>query len=119
MSYEEKRQVDQRRENYKNRKQKHDKENLKKNIGVKFNTLMIGCLDILEQVFGDELWGHGLNVKDLSVEQRSNREKWKGARDRILDLGNEQRFNALKEIDCYNVEYQKKKYNFIFKGNQK
>jgi hypothetical protein len=52
-------------------------------------TIMIGALSEFEKNFGS-LWGHDLDRRDKTREQKEWEEVWLEARERILDLGNSQ-----------------------------
>ena len=78
------------------------KDIVKQCIGQKFLTTMIYPLDQFEQDFG-YIWGHGKKDSELTDEEKVNREKWLDLRDRVLDKGNQQKRNALKELAKFNI----------------
>ena len=51
-------------------------------IKKKFNTTIIGSLAAFEDQFG-ELWGHGLDLRDLDNDQRYWRDIWMETRAKI------------------------------------
>jgi hypothetical protein len=87
---------------------------LMKNIETKFKTTTIGILARCENSLG-ELWGHGLDVKDLSADQKQMREVWECLRSDILNHGNGQLRAAMDELMRYTVEWNDYKIDFIIK----
>lgn len=87
-------------------------ERLKKIIAKKFDTTMIFPLSQFEAAFG-HLWGHALgDDAKLTDEQKMLRAKWTECRNSILNLGNAQKRNAMKEIGQYDVVWNR--YNAVF-----
>ena len=76
---------------------------LKEIISKKFTTATIFPLSQVELMFG-ELWGAGLSEDKLTDEEKIYRSKWYQCRQNILNLGNQQKRNALSELDLYSVE---------------
>lgn len=79
------------------------KDRLKAIISKKFDTATIFPLSQFEDFFG-HLWGHKSDFNELTPEQLELREKWREVRENILDKGNQQKRNALKEIELYEVK---------------
>ncbi len=96
----------------------HSKATLKRHIETKFRTTMIGALSKFEKMFGD-LWGHGLPNDQLTEEQITNKEKWQLVRTEILNNGNNQMRAAMSEIDNNTIKYNKNKYEFLIKKDDK
>ena len=85
-----------------NWKQK-SRERLDKIVKTKMTTLMIGSLDAIEKAFG-ELWNDGAPVNE---SERQCQKEWLLLRQTILDLGNKQIRAMQKEIQQYDVEWNK------------
>ena len=75
-------------------------------IKKKFNTTIIGSLAAFEDQFG-ELWGHGLELKDLDDEQRYWRDIWMETRAKILDNGNANLRAAESELSQYSISWNR------------
>ena len=86
-------------------------------IKKKCNTIFIGALADIEEFLG-HLWGHdpdkegNVDVGELTPEQREYYEIWQELRTSILDRGNFQLDNILKEINSHQVNRKVYKYNF-------
>ncbi len=93
----------------------HSKATLKRHIETKFRTTMIGSLSRFEKIFGEEVWGHGLDEDLLTDEQKENKEKWQLARTEILNNGNNQMRAAVAEVDQNTIRYNKMEYTFLLK----
>lgn len=85
------------------------------NIKKKFNTTMIGALAAFEEQFG-ELWGDGLEFKDLTPEQLEERERWDIVRSQVLDNGNDQLRASIDEISHYTVSFNRYVTKFVIKN---
>lgn len=78
-------------------------------IQKRCTTIFIGTLDSIEQKFG-HLWGIEKDLRDLTERERLFLEVWKNLRKEILDKGNFQTKNLLKELEVFEVGL--KKYNY-------
>lgn len=96
----------------------HSKATLKRHIETKFRTTMIGSLSRFEKIFGEEVWGYGLDEDLLTDTQKENQEKWQLARTEILNNGNNQMRAALAEVDNNTIRYNKMEYTFLLKKPQ-
>lgn len=96
----------------------HSKATLKRHIETKFKTTMIGALSRFEKIFGEEVWGHGLDDELLTDAQKDNREKWQLARTEILNNGNNQMRASIAEVDNNTIRYNKMEYKFLVKKPQ-
>ncbi len=92
------------------------KDRLKQIADKKFRTCFISALSEFENIFGTELWGHGLSEKDVTREQEVNKARWEHVRRKILDKGNAQSRALGKEIDLHRVEFEG--YRMDFGGNK-
>lgn len=82
-----------------------------KNILIKrFQTTMIGSLHEFEKNFGF-LWGHNKDEKDLTNEELDFWDRWDFTRNKILNNGNNQLRQAIKDLDKHNG-HVKFTYNF-------
>lgn len=88
------------------------RERLKKIMDKKFLTTTIYPLSQFEEMFGS-LWGHGKPEKALTEEEIEFRDKWEVCRNRILNNGNQQRRNAMAELDMNEVTWLR--YTTVFK----
>ncbi len=75
-------------------------------IKKKFNTTIIGSLAAFEDQFG-ELWGHGLELRDLDNDQRYWRDIWMETRAKILDNGNANLRAAESELSQYTISWNR------------
>ena len=89
-------------EQYKN----SSKKRLTNIIKKKFNTTIIGSMAAFEDQFG-ELWGHGLELRDLDDEQRYWRDIWMETRAKILDNGNANLRAAESELSQYTISWNR------------
>lgn len=80
----------------------YSRNKLKDDFKKKITTTMIGALASIEKYFGERL--------DLNVEKVD--EDWEDCRQEILDRGNKQIRAMMDELDCYDVTWNKYKYNF-------
>lgn len=85
---------------------------LEKILTKKCQTIFIGALADIEEHFG-HLWGIDKSESELTDAERQWLEIWKDLRYSILDRGNFQLSNILKEIDQH--EISKRVYNYKFK----
>lgn len=94
------------------------KQRLKKIIGKKIETTMIASLSQFETAFG-HTWGHGKDESLLTPDELVFKAKWKEVRDRILNIGNQQKRNSNAEIDMHEVHWNRYRAEFIqFKDNK-
>ena len=96
----------QQKELSKNRIEQDTKDRLKRIATKKFRTCFISALSEFENVFGLEVWGHGLSVDQLTPEQKANRIRWDQVRKNILDKGNAQSRALGMEIDLHNIKFE-------------
>ena len=75
-------------------------------IKKKFNTTIIGSLAAFEDKFGD-LWGHGLETRDLDDDQQYWREIWMDTRAKILDYGNANLRASENELSQYTISWNR------------
>ena len=75
-------------------------------IKKKFNTTIIGSLAAFEEQFG-ELWGHGLELRDLDNDQQYWRDIWMETRAKILDNGNANLRAAESELSQYTISWNR------------
>jgi hypothetical protein len=97
--------------------QRDSKNRFKKIIKRKITTCFIFALSEFENVFGQELWGHGLQEKELNSIQKANKRKWDQIRTNILNKGNAQIRALEAEMDLHTMEFQG--YWMSFGGNKK
>jgi len=89
----------------------HDsKERLKKIATKKFRTCFISALAEFENVFGLDVWGHGLPDGELTPAQLANRQRWEQVRKHILDKGNTQSRALVMEIDLHSINFEGYKF---------
>lgn len=81
------------------------KERFKKIATQKMRTIMIGSLDAIEKGLGF-LWGHDEN-KVLSEEEEELKKIFEQVRHDILNLGNNQIRNVEKELEQYDVTWNR------------
>lgn len=110
--YENKKMVELAKRANEERYENHSRDTLKRNVGVKFKTTMIGALDKFEKMFG-ELWAHGIHEDDLTPEELEWRQRWDIVRTQVLNNGNNEQRAALAEIDQYTVKFNNYQYEFI------
>lgn len=86
------------------------------NIEKRFQTIMIGAISRFENTFG-YLWNHGDEPKNDA--QYVFRDKWEDLRQDLLNHGNFQIRQAIKDLDKHlrASEYQYN-YHFKFKNNK-
>lgn len=87
-----------------NRNEKN-KDRFKNICKKKFQTSFIFPIAEFEEAFGKELWGMGLEDKELTNEQKLNKMRWDQLRKNILDKGNGQLRAFLSEIELYSIIY--------------
>jgi len=87
-------------------------ERLKKIVSKKFDTTMIYPLSQFEAAFG-HLWKHKVDKTKLTDEELMFRAKWEECRNNILNTGNQQKRNAMAEIDQYSVVWEGYKTIFL------
>lgn len=93
------------------------KKRLLNNIESKFKTTMIGSLAIIEEELGF-LWGHGLHPSELTEDEKEIKERWKVARNRILDSGNSNLRATQNELSQYSFRWNRYVTNFEVKGRR-
>lgn len=72
----------------------------------RMKTSFIGALDMFEQHFGEELWGHGKSLEDCDEDEAYWREIWEACRFRILNNGNDQVREVRSDFSFYSVKFQ-------------
>lgn len=72
----------------------------------KFKTCFVYALAEFENVFGLELWGHGLPKDQLTVLQRANRDRWQQVRTNILNKGNTQSRAMTAEMALHEIRFK-------------
>ncbi len=93
----------------------HDKEKLRFDVERKIKTTMIGALATFEENFG-YLWGYDRPQNEaLTQEEEENLLIWEYIRNEILDRGHSQIRAMNHEIENYEVEWQRYKYQFKFR----
>lgn len=85
---------------------------LSRSVKKKFETCFIGCINSIEDCFGDDLWGRDLDRDERTPHQVKMLRLWLELRSEILDKGNAQLRGMLRELEDYEVEYQGKKIIF-------
>ena len=83
---------------------------LGKIIDTKLRTTFIGALDRFEKEFG-YLWGH--EERQPTIQQQEMARKWARVREGILTNGNNQMRNLKKELEYYDVKWNR--YHIEFK----
>lgn len=96
----------------------HSKNRLIDNIEKKFRTTIIGILARCEEQFG-YLWGHGLEYKNLTSDQKEFRAIWEDLRTEILNHGNSQLRAALEELSQYTITWNQYRTEFIVKQEKR
>jgi hypothetical protein len=86
--------------------QEDSKDRLKKIVCKKMTTTFIFALSEFENVFGQELWGHGLRDSELTSAQQANKKRWEQVRTNILNKGNTQARALEAEMDLHSVEFR-------------
>lgn len=86
--------------------QKDSSDRFKKIIRKKLTTCFIFSLSEFENVFGQEVWGHGLPEEGLTIKQKANKKRWEQVRKNILNKGNTQARALEAETDLHSVEFQ-------------
>lgn len=71
----------------------------------KFKTCFVYALAEFENVFGLELWGHGLPKNELTVLQKANQDRWQQVRTNILNKGNTQSRAMIAEMDLHEIKF--------------
>jgi hypothetical protein len=92
------------------------KKRFKEILGKKIDTTMIFSINQFEISFG-YLWGHGLEESSLDDEQKIARRVWEQVRSSILDLGNAQKRNMMKEINEHDIIRHRHEYTLIPSNN--
>lgn len=82
------------------------KDRLTRIVEKKFLTATIFALSEFENVFGKELWGHGLPEDELDSNQKANRIVWKQVRKNILNKGHMQSRSIKNELKLHNIEFK-------------
>jgi len=88
------------------------KEKLTNAIKQKFDSTIIGSLFLLEKNLGF-LWGHGLEISDLTESQLEYRKLWEVMRKELLDAGHSNARAAKSEISNYTISWNR--YIMTFK----
>lgn len=83
-------------------------------ISKKFETTMIGSLDIIEKNLGF-LWGHGKDYGEKSTSEKMYYDLYQEIRTQILDKGNNQLRLVQTELSEYNISWNRYKQDFIIK----
>ena len=109
-----KRIVQERTQQNKQRREAYKKKRLEENITKKIRTTMIGALKSFEDGFG-YLWGINLDFDQLTNEQIKFNDLWEDVRNDVLNKGNSQIRAAQDELEEYWMDY-KHKVDFIIKG---
>ena len=91
--------------------QEKSKKRLKTIIAKKFQTATIYPLAQFEKEFG-YLWGHGKPDGSLTKAEKQYKDMWEKCRLNILNNGNQQRRNALTELELHKIEWER--YNSVF-----
>lgn len=106
------------RNKYKQEKyEQSSKEKLIKNINKKFTTSNIGCVDSVEKFFG-MVWGHGKPESEKTEQEKEWFKIWQDCRKEMMDKGNHERRSAQKELNQYNVSWNRYNIELPFKGEQ-
>ena len=92
-------QLEKNKENWKLKSQ----DRLEKIVTTKMRTIMIGALAAIEKTFGD-LWNDGVPVGEFEVQCHK---EWIMLRQIILDLGNKQIRAVQKELQQYDIDWNK------------
>ena len=71
----------------------------------KFKTCFVYAIAEFENVFGLELWGHGLPEDQLTVLQKANRDRWQQVRTNILNKGNTQSRAMVAEMALHEIKF--------------
>lgn len=90
-------------------------DNIIENMEKRFQTLMIGAISRFENSFG-YLWNHGDEPK--TDNQYLFRDKWENLRQDLLNHGNFQIRQAVKDLEKH-FHASKYKYQYNFKFNKK
>jgi hypothetical protein len=93
------------------------KSRLKKIARKKLTSSFIGALADFEEIFGKELWGHGLKDSELTDEQKNNKLKWQQIRIKVLNRGNHQIRNFDSELDLYETKFLGNRIIFTGESN--
>jgi hypothetical protein len=73
---------------------------------TKMRTTFIGALSEVEDNFG-YLWGHGKTYEELTDTERKFKKLWDTTRNNILNNGNNQYRSIEKEMNSYDIEWQR------------
>lgn len=71
----------------------------------KFKTCFVYAIAEFENVFGLELWGHGLPEDQLTGVQKANRDRWQQVRTNILNKGNTQSRAMTAEMALHEIRF--------------
>lgn len=93
-----------------NNKRISDKTFLVNGVRISVKTITIGILEILENNFG-ELWGHGLELEELSEEQKEFRETWEYVRHQIKERGKQSQDILINNIKNFNIRRNRNYYD--------
>lgn len=93
------------------------KDRLKDIASSKFRTCYIYALAEFENIFGCEIWGHGLSDSELTTDQKVNKIRWDRIRKNILDKGNTQSRALGMEIDLHTVNFSGYRITFGGRSN--
>ena len=103
------------RESKADKYQNDSRERLKNITTKKMTTIMVGSLDNIEKKLGF-LWGHNKKHYDRDQTEQEFSEIWSELRSNILDLGNEQIENIVKELETYTIHWDR--YTMEFKADE-
>lgn len=90
------------------------KDRLRKEIGKRINTTMIGAIASVEKYFG-KLWG--FENQEVTPQQERLREVFEELRSEILDKGNAQIRNIESELSSYDVVWNRFHIDLPIKRN--
>jgi len=90
-----------------------DRRLLGNKIAKTFKTAEIGAIATIEDKLGF-LWKHGESDESLTEKELRFRELWEELREELMDSWNDQKRRIIKQLDYYNVEWQKFQYEFKF-----
>ncbi len=94
------------------------KDQLKQNISTKIMTTGIFAIAELERQFG-QLLALSIPYENLNDDEKFYRELWLKARDNILTNLNNQKKNAMAEIDVYDILYKGFTTNFVMRNSNR
>ena len=107
--------IEERKQAQNDRRQRYDKNALQHRVIKNMETIMIGCLEEIENHFG-HLWGH--DKDDYTKEEQDFYLIWQELRESILERGNIKILQTEKEVDKYSVSKKKYSYKFNLKDKK-